>query len=61
MKAYKIFKILRKKPRERHQNLTEEEKEKKLQYHRKRNKNLSKEQRKKLVDYRKNYYITHNK
>ena len=50
-----------KKVREKYQNFTEGEKEKKCQYHGEPNKNLSEEQKKKLVEYRTNYYITYNK
>ena len=46
---------------EKNQYLTEEEKDKNLQYHHEHNKNLSEEQKKKLVEYRSNYYITCNK
>ena len=38
--------------RDRYENLSEEEKEKKCQYHRVRNKNL---------EYTKNYYLSHKK
>ena len=60
--------------RERCQNLSEEEKEKRLknaweryQYlteeekEKKCSKNLSKEKKQKLAEHRKNYYLTHNK
>ena len=50
----------KKKARERFQNSTTEDKEKKLPYHCKRNTDLSEEQKQKLVEYRRNYYITHN-
>ena len=43
-----------KKARERYQNLSKEEKEKKWQYGRKRYKNLSEDEKSKLVGYRKN-------
>ena len=46
---------------ERHQNLSEEEIEKKRQYHRERNKNLSEEQKQKQVEYMTNYYVAHKK
>ena len=39
----------------RHQNLSEEEKEKKCQYHCNYNKNLSEEQKQKQVEFRRNY------
>ena len=42
---------MRKKARERCQNFTEEEKDKKRQYHGEHNKNLLEEQKKKLVIY----------
>ena len=48
-----------KKAREIYQNFTEEDKEKKDQYHCKHNKNLSEEQKQKLVEYIKNYYLAH--
>ena len=50
-----------KKTQKTYQNLTEEEKEKKLQYHHEHKKNLSEEQREKPVEYRKNCYIKQNK
>ena len=51
--------ILNIKVRDRYQNLTEEEKEKKRQYHCERNKNLSEEQMQKLVEYMRNYCLAH--
>ena len=59
MKDFKIFlknkKKKAKKVGERHQNLTEEEKEKKH------NKNLYEEQKQKLIESRRNYYLTDSK
>ena len=46
---------------ERHQNLSEEEIEKKRQYHRERNKNLSEEQKHKRVEYMRNASLAHKK
>ena len=51
---------LRKESHERYQNLPEEEKERKHQYHCQININLCKEQKQKLVEYR-SYYIMRNK
>ena len=42
-------------------NLSEEEKEKKRQYHRECNKNLSEEQKQEKVEYMRNYNLAHNK
>ena len=47
--------------RERYQNYTEEEKEKKPHYYCERSKTLSEEQKQKLVEYRRNYCLTHYK
>ena len=47
---------LRKKACKKYQNFTEEEKEKKRQYHQERNK-----QKQKLVEYERSYHITHKK
>ena len=52
---------LQKEVRKRYQNPSEEEKEKKCQYHCERNKNLSWEQKQKLVEYMRNYYLAHKK
>ena len=41
-----------------YQNLSEEEKEKKHQYHHEGNKNLSEEQKQKQVEYIRNHYVT---
>ena len=49
------------KARERYQNLSEEENEKKRQYHRDRNKNLPEEEKKKKVEYMRNYYLAYKK
>ena len=42
-------------------NLTEEEKEKRCQYHCKSNKNLSEEQKQKLFVYMRNHYLAHKR
>ena len=47
--------------RERYQNLSEEEKEKKCQYHCDRTKNLSEEEKQKKVEYMGNYYLSRRK
>ena len=47
--------------REKHENLSEEEKEKWRQYHREQNKNLSEEEKQKQVEYMRNYYLAHKK
>ena len=47
---------LRKKARERYQNLSKEKKEKKRQYARERYRNLPEDEKQKLVEYRKKYY-----
>ena len=52
---------LRKEARERYQNLSEEEKEKKCHYHRDPNKNFSEEEHKKKVENMRNYYLAHKK
>ena len=52
---------LRTEVRERYQNLSEEEKETKCQYHRDRNKNLSEEEKQKEDEYMRNYYLAHQK
>ena len=52
---------LKKRARERYQNLSEEEKEKKRHDHCDRNKNLSGEEKQKNVEYIKNYYLAHKK
>ena len=52
---------LRKEACKSYQNLSEEEKEKKCQYHREHNKNLSEKQKQKLVKYIRNYYSAHEK
>ena len=52
---------LQKEARERYQNLSEEKKEKKFQYHHDQNKNLSEEGKQKKVEYMRNYYLAHNK
>ena len=44
---------------ERYQNLAEEGKRKKNQYHRDRTKNLSEEKKKKKAEYMRNYYWIH--
>ena len=54
-------KKLQKEARERYQNFSEEEKEKKGQYHCERNKNLSEEQKKEKFQYMRNYYLAHKK
>ena len=46
---------LQKRARERYQNLSKEEKEKKRQYGRERSKNLSEDEKNKLVECRKKY------
>ena len=46
---------LQKKARERYQNLSKKEKDKKQQYGRERYKNLSEDEKQKLVEYRKKY------
>ena len=46
---------------ERYQNLSEEEKEKKRQYHRESNKNPSEKEKEKKVEYMRNYYLAHEK
>ena len=51
----------KKKARERYQNLSEGEKEKKRQYHHECKKNLSEEQKEKKVEYMRNYYLVHKK
>ena len=66
MKGTKIFlkkkkKQGEKKARDRCNNLSEEEKEKKHQYHRDRTKNLSEEEKEKKVEYMRNYYLAHKK
>ena len=45
----------------RHQNLSEEEKEKKHQYYHGRKKNLSEEEKQKEVEHMRNYYLAHKK
>ena len=50
----KHIKKLQKEARERYQNLSEEEKQKKGQYHCERNKNLSEEQKKEKFQYMRN-------
>ena len=52
----KLIKTLREKARER---FSEEEKEKKHQYHRYRTRNLSEEEKQKKIEYMRNYYLTH--
>ena len=52
---------LRKEAPERHQNLYEEENEKKHQHHRDPTKNLPEEEKEKKVEYMRNYYLAHNK
>ena len=47
---------LRKKDRERYQNLSTAKKEKKQQYDRERYKNISEDEKNGLVEYRKKYY-----
>ena len=47
--------------RERYQNPSEEEKEKKCQYHCDRTKNLSEEEKQKKVEYMGNYYLSSRK
>ena len=47
---------LQRKARERYQNLSKEEKEKKLEYGCEHYKNLSEDEKQKLVEYRKKYY-----
>ena len=47
--------------RERYQNLSEEEKEKKCQYHCDRTKNLSEEEKQKKVEDMGNYYLSSRK
>ena len=46
---------------ERYQNLSEEEKERKRQYHRDQTKNLSEEEKQKKTEYMRNYYLAHKK
>ena len=46
---------------DRSKNLSEEEKEKKFQYHCEQNKNLFEEQKQKKVEYMRNYYLAHKK
>ena len=50
-----------KKVQDRYQNFSEEEKEKKPQYHCKHNKHLSDEQKQKKVEYMRKYYLVHKK
>ena len=45
----------------RYKNLSEEEKQKKRQYHRDQNKNLSEEEKQKKVEYMRNLYLAHKK
>ena len=45
----------------RYQNLSEEEKERKRQYHRDQTKNLSEEEKQKKTEYMRNYYLAHKK
>ena len=52
---------LQKEAHERYQNLSEEEKEEKCQYHRDWNKNLAEEEKQKNVEYMRNDYLAHNK
>ena len=51
----------RKKAQDRYKNLSEEEKEKKGQYHRDRNKNLSEEEKQEKAEYMRNYYVARKK
>ena len=61
-KYYQKHKIkLPKEAREIYQNLSEEEKGKKSQYHRERNKNLSEKEKPKKDEYMRNYYLAHKK
>ena len=46
---------------ERYQNLYEEEKERKRQYHRDQTKNLSEEEKQKKIEYMRNYYLAQKK
>ena len=50
---------LRKEPRERYQNLSEEEKGKKRQYHSEGNKNISEEKKEKKVEYMRDYHLAY--
>ena len=50
-----------KEARERYQIISEEEKEKKCQYHHDQNKNLSDKEKIKKVEFMRNYYWTHKK
>ena len=52
---------LQKEAHERYQNLSQEEKGKKHQYHRDRTKNLSEKEKQRKVEYMRNYYLTHKK
>ena len=42
-------------------NLSEEQNEKKHQYHHEHNKNLSEEQKQEKIEYMRNYYLAHKK
>ena len=53
--------MLRKEARERYQNLSEGEKEKRWKKAQDRHKNLSEEEKQKKVEYMRNYYLSHNK
>ena len=52
---------LRKKVRERYQNLSEEKKDKRRKKVRSRYQNLPEEQKQKLLEYMKKYYLVHKK
>ena len=53
---------LQKEGRERYENLSEEEKEKKKhQHHCERNKNLSEEEKQEKVEYMRDYYLLHKR
>ena len=60
-KDIKICQKKKKRKGENYQNFTEEEKEKKSQYHCECNKNLSEEQKQKLVEHMRNHYLPHKK
>ena len=66
MKGTKIFmkkkmKKGNKKPKDRYKNLSEEEKEKKRQYHHDRNTNLSEEEKQNKVQYMRIHFLAHKK
>ena len=56
-----IIHITQKKVQDKYQNLSDEEKEKKLLYNHEFNKNLSEEQKQKQIQYMRSYYLAHKK